>query len=302
MAVPEGVLRGISQLARGQNGVVTWEQLLAAGLTPAMIRTLLKRGFLTRLFRGVYAVADPALLPLARDTAALLSLGDAVLSHRSAVALWGMAEADARMVDVTVIGRRPRRRAGVRLHRVDRLDLHDFTTRSNLRVSAPARALIEFATQATRSELESAFGEARAKHLITEETLTATLARAPATHSGAALVRRILATDPGSIYTRSRAEKRLRRLLKQAELPQPLVNHRLCGYPADFFWPDAKLILEVDGYDTHGHRLAFERDRRRDQVHVAAGYTVIRTTWRQLRDEPLAVVARIAQALALRAA
>src|SRR3954471_20929071 len=52
MAVPEGVLRGMSQLARRKNGVITWEQLLAAGLTPAMIRTLLKRGFLTRLFRG----------------------------------------------------------------------------------------------------------------------------------------------------------------------------------------------------------------------------------------------------------
>jgi very-short-patch-repair endonuclease len=62
------------------------------------------------------------------------------------------------------------------------------------------------------------------------------------------------------------------------------------------------LILEVDAYGTHGHPGAFESDRKRDQVHAAAGYSVIRVTWRQLRDEPLAVVARIAQALARRAA
>jgi very-short-patch-repair endonuclease len=94
----------------------------------------------------------------------------------------------------------------------------------------------------------------------------------------------------------------MRWLMKAAELPQPVVNTRLCGFTADFLWPEERLILEVDGHGTHGDRLAFERDRRRDQVHVAAGFTVIRVTWDQLRFEPFAVVARIAQALARRAA
>jgi very-short-patch-repair endonuclease len=94
----------------------------------------------------------------------------------------------------------------------------------------------------------------------------------------------------------------MRRLMAAAQLPQPMVNARLNGYLVDFLWPDARLILEVDGFGTHGDRRALEDDRRRDQVHVAAGYTVLRVTWRQLRDEPMAVVARIAQALARRAA
>ena len=54
----------------------------------------------------------------------------------------------------------------------------------------------------------------------------------------------------------------------------------------DFLWPAQRLIAETDGYETHGTREAFERDRRRDQLLDAAGYRTLRFTWRQLRDEP----------------
>jgi very-short-patch-repair endonuclease len=76
----------------------------------------------------------------------------------------------------------------------------------------------------------------------------------------------------------------------------------LHGFLVDFLWPEYKLIVEVDGHGTHGTRLAFESDRRRDQVHVAHGYVVVRITWMQLQYEPMAVIARIAQALAHRRA
>lgn len=302
MAVAEAVLSTVWRLARPQNGVVTWEQLLAAGLTRATIRTLVRRGALIRLFRGVYAVADPALLALAPENAALLSLGDAVLSHRSTAAIWGIAKRDAREVDVTVIGRTPRPRAGVALHSVNSLHPADIRTRRNLRLTSPARTMIDFAAQASREELESAFGEARGKRLLSDAALNAALARAPMNNPGAAVIRKLGRDDPGSTYTRSRAERRVRRLMRQAELPQPLVNVKLNGFTVDFLWPDHRLILEVDGHDTHGDRLAFEEDRRRDQVQAAAGYTVIRVTWWQLRDESMAVAVRIGQALARRAA
>jgi very-short-patch-repair endonuclease len=85
--------------------------------------------------------------------------------------------------------------------------------------------------------------------------------------------------------------------VKRAGLEQPLSNHHLHGHLVDFVWLEQRLIVEVDGYDTHRDRAAFERDRRRDQILTAAGYRVIRITWRQLTQEPLAVIARIAQAL-----
>jgi very-short-patch-repair endonuclease len=66
-------------------------------------------------------------------------------------------------------------------------------------------------------------------------------------------------------------------------------------------WPREKLIVEVDGYRFHRSRAKFESDRRRDLELTAAGYRVVRVTWRQMREEALFVVARIAQALAVTA-
>jgi very-short-patch-repair endonuclease len=301
MAADPRVEERITNLLRSQNAAITYEQLIAAGLTRGAVRARVARRTLAAVFYRVYVAGDPVMLPLARETAALLSLGDAVLSHRSAAGVWGITPRDPSAIHVTVVGN-PRARAGVTLHRVSSLHPADIRTRSNLRLTSPARTLIDFAAQASREELDQAFGEARAKRLITDAALEAALGRAPKNHPGAAIIRRRLRGDPGSTYTRSKGERRIRHLMKTAELAQPLVNSKVRGFTADFLWPDARLILEVDGHDTHGDRLAFERDRRRDQIHAAAGYTVIRVTWRQPCDEPLAVVARIAQALAVRAA
>jgi very-short-patch-repair endonuclease len=75
------------------------------------------------------------------------------------------------------------------------------------------------------------------------------------------------------------------------------VNTYVAGHLVDFHWPGARLVIEVDGYRFHSSRAAFERDRRRDADLSDAGFRVIRVTWRQLVEEPLAVVARIARAL-----
>jgi very-short-patch-repair endonuclease len=91
----------------------------------------------------------------------------------------------------------------------------------------------------------------------------------------------------------------LRELIRAANLPRPRFNARLAGYEVDAVWPDRRLVVEVDGYAYHGHRAQFERDRRKDLALIAAGYRVIRVSWRQLTQEPLAVVAVIASALNL---
>jgi very-short-patch-repair endonuclease len=299
MPVDPEAARAVQRLSRSQNAAVRAEQLWALGVTRHAILARVKRGRLVPRFKGVYIVGDPELLPLAEESAALLSLGEsAVLSHRSAAAVWGLAQPDSKVIDVTVIGRRPHKRDGIRLHYAKTLT--DITTHQNLRITTPARTLIDFGSQASTSELADAFGDAWAKRLISDAKLNAALKRAPRNHSGAAVVRATL--TEGGTYDRSKAERLMRRLCRQAGLPQPLVNVMLHGHLADFLWPDAKLIVEVDGYGTHGNRQAFENDRRRDQIHIAAGYVVIRITWLQLEREPLTVVARIAQALAHRAA
>jgi len=85
--------------------------------------------------------------------------------------------------------------------------------------------------------------------------------------------------------------------VKDAELPIPLYNRKIRGLMVDAQWPALKVVVEVDGRKDHGTPWAFENDRWRDQILVAAGYRVIRVTWRQLVAQPMAVAVRIAQAL-----
>jgi very-short-patch-repair endonuclease len=98
--------------------------------------------------------------------------------------------------------------------------------------------------------------------------------------------------------TRSKAERRLLALVRSAGLPAPAADVPLEGFIVDFLWRPERLIVEIDGYEFHGGREAFEKDRARDQKLTAAGYRVIRITWRQLVDRELTVVAAIAGALA----
>jgi very-short-patch-repair endonuclease len=101
--------------------------------------------------------------------------------------------------------------------------------------------------------------------------------------------------------TRSELEARFRALIADAELPAPEFNcHLVLGalhVEADVVWHDARLIVELDGYAFHRTSAAFERDRERDRAAVAAGWRVIRITWRQLASNPRAVIRDLRQAL-----
>jgi very-short-patch-repair endonuclease len=109
-------------------------------------------------------------------------------------------------------------------------------------------------------------------------------------------MREAIRSDPA--FTRSEAERRLLELIRDARLPEPDANARVVAYEVDFLWREPKLIVEVDGYAFHSTRAAFERDRRRDGELQAAGYRVLRVTWRQLEDEPEALIAALARTLA----
>ena len=115
-------------------------------------------------------------------------------------------------------------------------------------------------------------------------------------HRGAAALKAAIRTDPA--LTRSEAERRLLELVRAARLPKPEANARLLGWEVDLVWRDARLVVEVDGYAFHSSRSSFERDRRKDAELIAAGYRVLRFTWRQIADEPAAVIAILAAALA----
>src|SRR3954454_13756456 len=111
---PDGA---ISELAARQHGGVAREQLVALGLGIGAIEHRISRGLLHPVHRGVYAVGHRLRTREATWMAAVLAAGTgAVLSHRSAAALWGMRDAAPAIHDV--IPPRQCRRPGIRARHI----------------------------------------------------------------------------------------------------------------------------------------------------------------------------------------
>jgi very-short-patch-repair endonuclease len=289
--------RVCARLAGRQKGVVKRAQLLAAGLTPGVISHLIREGYLHPIYRGVYAVGHRALPQYATEQAALLACGEtSVLSGESALYLWGILKNAPGEVDVTIPGPCRRKRAGIRLHRAAGIARSELRTRHGLALVYPARALIDYAATASFEELGDAVAETRDRGLIRDGELEAA-ARAAGRRRGACQMRAFLRHEGEPEITRSRAERHFRRLLKEAELPQPRLNAPVAGLRVDFLWKAEKVVLEVDGWRFHGGRRAFENDRKRDRILSDAGYHVIRVTWKHFTEEALALIAHVARML-----
>ena len=109
---------------------------------------------------------------------------------------------------------------------------------------------------------------------------------------------RILVEGREPALTRSEAEERLLDLLRRGGLPSPRTNARVDRYEVDVLWPAERVIVEVDGFAFHGSRSRFEEDRTRDARLVSRGYRVVRVTWRQISEQPEAVLVHVAGVLA----
>src|SRR3954453_4251998 len=80
--------------------------------------------------------------------------------------------------------------------------------------------------------------------------------------------------------------------------PRPKRTPPFGPYPPDAVWPPARLVLELDSYSIHTTRQAFESDRERDRRLLAAGYRVVRITWRQLTYQPTSIADELSALLA----
>jgi very-short-patch-repair endonuclease len=286
----------VAWIAARQLGLITAEQLIAAGVGRGSIRWRLANGSLHRVFRGVFLVGHSIPVPGAFEFAAVLACGDGtVVSHHSAAGLWRVRAPLGDEVEVTVPRRDCRSRAGLRVYQVQELSPVDQTTKGGIPVTAPARTLIDYASTTGPNEAERAIAEAFALRLVTEPQLLAAIERAPH-RAGVACVKAILGQPGGAKRTRSGGERAMLRLIRAAGLPEPKTNHPVAGFDADFFWPEVGLIVEVDGGDFHRPRRAFERDHRRDIVHTAAGHEVLRVSGQHLDQQPVYIATVIARA------
>jgi very-short-patch-repair endonuclease len=294
----------VALLAARQYGVVARAQLAALGITRQAIDHRLECGRLHRLHRGVYAVGHRFVSREGRWLAAVLAFGgDAVLSHRSAAALWGIRATARRRIEVTVSGRQ-HARPSIQVHDA-KLAVDEVTTERGIPVTTPPRTLLDLAAVLDAGQVERAINEAEF-HRLTDPTSLGVLLKRHPRRRGARAIRRILAAQSlGATITRSELEHRFLRFLDEAVLPRPEVNASLQvgtdrWIEADCLWPDQHLIAELDGHASHATTAGFERDRARDRALQADGWRVIRITWRQLHEEPAAVARDLTRLLEAR--
>jgi very-short-patch-repair endonuclease len=286
-------------LADGQHGVVSFEQLIGLGLTRRAIEHRIARGRLHPVMRGVYAVGRRRLDRRGRWMAAVLccdgAIGGrepgrragarlAVLSHGSAAALWGFGADSRTPIHVSITGWSDLRRDGIRVHRRLHLSPSDLTTHEGIPVTRPVRTLVDLAAELGSHGIERAVNEADRLDLVSVDLLREAL-DAYRGQRGVARLRAVL--DRGTFrLTDSELERRFLRLVDSTGLPRPLTGQRVNGFTVDFFWPELGLVVETDGLRYHRTPAQQERDRVRDQAHVAAGLTTLRFTHHQVRYEP----------------
>lgn len=236
------------------------------------------------LYRGVYAVGHK---PARRETqwmAAVLAGGPgAVLSHRSAGAHWGLCTSGS-WIDVTV-ARRRRPRPGIRFHR-SRLPPDEVTVEDGIPVTTVPRTLFDLATVLNPRQQERAVNEAEVLRLWDELSLDDLLDRYPG-RRGTRNVRAALhKRRAGASFTRSDLEEMFVAFADEARLPRPETNVLIEGFEVDCVWCEQKLVIEIDGWETHRTRAAFERDREKSRVLQARGWRCVSVTFLQLRDAP----------------
>jgi very-short-patch-repair endonuclease len=277
---------GIAVVAGRQEGVVSYAQLRALGLSASGIDRRVRSGRLHLVHRGVYAVGHPRLTWRGRLWAAVLATGGpgrAAISHRSAAALWQFAPIPAGRIEVTTL-LTSHTTAALHIHRARSLEAT--TDDEGLPLTTPARTLLDLADVLTPHRLERACHQAEYRRLLDMKAIDELIARSPGRRTRK--LRTALATlaraEPA--ITRNKLEERFLELVAHAGLPRPRVNTLVEGHEVDFFWPDLRLVVETDGRDAHLTPTAFEDDRRRDGDLVVAGHRVLRLTRRQVFGDP----------------
>jgi hypothetical protein len=277
---------------------VTRAQLLAVGLGREGINYRAKLGRLHRVYRGVYAVGRPPTTRLEKAAAAVLACGDrAALSHGSALTLWGFWKRWDEPFHVSVVGdRRPK---GIRTNRPGGLLRRDVRIHQGIRVTSPARTLLDMAPAIRPKSLTRAINDWRRAELVTLEALADVVRRFPH-HPGAPVLRPHISARHGP--TRSEFEDRFLAFCGRFGLPTPKVNVIVAGYLVDAYFEAERLIVELDGWDFHNDRASFEDDRERDAATLALGIATVRITWERLHEEPEKEAGRLRRILELRRA
>ena len=277
--------RAVGEIAARQYGVIARHQLGELGLSEHAVESRLRSGRLLLLHRGFYAVGHSCLSARAHWMAAVLACGEgAVLSHRSAAALWGLRATDGKLVDVTAptLGRRSH--LGLAVHTARSLRPQDRATVDGIPVTSLARTLLDVASLLNARQLERAFEAGERLRILDMRELHELAARSHG-HHGLKAFRGLIDDHDPVPETRSDLERDFVDFCADHGLPRPVFNVAVEGFMVDALWPSQCLVAELDSWGFHATRTAFESDRARDAALQLAGYNVVRiTSWRMSRD------------------
>jgi hypothetical protein len=224
--------------------------------------------------------------------AAVLACGPgAVLSHLSAAALWGLLRDNRVKIDVTVPGRSRRGSGDLVVHRVRRLHSDDRRRRAEIPVTSVAHTLLDIAETAAARRLARAIDEAERRGLFDLHAVDELCARSPGRRGVKPLRRAIAGYRPSPSLTRSDLERAFVDICDSAGLPRPAMNLFVAGHEVDAVWCDRRLAVEVDSYEFHRTRAAFEADRARDAALQRERYRVLRVTDHRLQDDRAGIAA-----------
>jgi predicted transcriptional regulator of viral defense system len=275
------------------------QQLL--GYSRAGVKKLVESGRLHRLHRGVYAVGHVDLSLHGECLAAVLAVGPgALLSYYSAGWLWGIWRGSPRPVHVTAfVPRHHPAPAGITRHRARNLDEDDRAVVEGIPVTSVARTILDLAWKLTADQLARVLARAEELRLLDLEELHTVVERNRG-HHGARRLRYALAIYRPPAYTRSAFERRFVDHLVASGLPRPATGWNEVGYELDVYWPERRFGVELDTFETHGTRAAFESDRDRDLALALAGIETVRVSENQFRREPDEIAAKIGKLLRAR--
>jgi very-short-patch-repair endonuclease len=285
--------RLVAQVARRQYGLVSLDQLAGVGIGRTAISIRLHTGRLHQVHAGVYSVGHKLLTRQGRWMAAVLATGpDAVLSHWSAAALWMIRPNSRSPVDVTT-PHKSRTWDGIKRHH-KALPSDELTVHEGIPVTSVPRTIFDLAATEDVDTVAATLRESEHLNLWDRLSLPDLIDRYRG-RRGVNRVRLALqrVSEEPSGRKRSKLEERFAPFLRRHHLPIPRFNDWILlgakRYQVDCHWPGTNQIVELDGWEGHGTRSAFQDDRERDRRLKVAGYSVTRITWNQLRDEPEAI-------------
>lgn len=293
----------IAALAERQFGVVALWQLTALGLSASAVRGRVATGRLHPIHRGVYAVGHSRLTRGGRWVAAALACGPtALLADISAAHQLGLSTWSSIATHVLVPGRRCRSRDGIVTHTSPPLHDDEWVVHDGIACTSWSRTIFDLAATRPRRLVEKALDQAETLRYFDLRGIERGLDRSPA-RAGSKVLRSILGSYAiGQDIQRSESEELLRSICLRHGIPLPHCNVPMNlgerWIEADFFWPAERLVVEVDGFGTHGTRSGFQSDRARDRnLFLNSDLGLLRFDARELLDGEAAVATDIAAML-----